>query len=149
MERRTFLRSACMACVAPGLGSLAAFLPSCASAPVYRGEMKDGTIRVPALLFATGEIQVIRADGSPDDIALVKGKNGGFEAFILRCTHADNPLSYRGTEFTCSLHGSRFDSGGNVTHGPATLPLRRLPALPEGDVIVIQLNSGRAFSHTG
>ncbi len=137
MERRTFLKSACLACLGPGLGGLSALLSSCASVPVYRAEAEGGTIRVPESVFGADAVRIVRTPEADYDIALVRTGNGNFEAFILRCTHADNPVAYRGGEFTCSLHGSRFDSAGKVLKGPASLPLRRLPVSAESGVITL------------
>jgi Rieske Fe-S protein len=137
MERREFIEKTCLACLVPGIGGLSALLSSCASGPVYRAEMIEHQIRVPESLFAMESVQVIRAADFADDIALVRMGERDYHAFVLRCTHADNPLSYRGTEFTCSLHGSRFDTGGRVTHGPAALPLQQLKTSLYRGVITI------------
>jgi Rieske Fe-S protein len=39
----------------------------------------------------------------------------------------------------CSLHGSDFDFSGNVTNGPAKLPLRKFPVTIENGNAVILL----------
>ncbi|WP_300385974.1 FAD-dependent oxidoreductase [uncultured Nocardioides sp.] len=46
------------------------------------------------------------------------------------CTHLGGPLRWNPHEgsYDCPLHGSRFDRDGQVLEGPATRPLRRLPA---------------------
>ena len=138
MQRREFMKSACIACLAPGLGSLTALFSSCASAPVYRAEPEGDTLRVPASALGADPVTIVRAAGADYDIALVKTGPGTFGALLLRCTHADNTLAYRGSEFTCSLHGSRFDTEGHVIHGPASLPLKRLPVSLDGGVITIR-----------
>lgn len=141
MERREFLRSTCCACL--GTGGLPAFLISCAGASVYRAEMNHNMIRVPESIFDTGDVQLIRAPEFADDIALVRSGGRQYRAITMRCTHADNPLSYRGGEFTCSLHGSRFSTGGDVTHGPARLPLRGLETSVGDGVVTIHVEKER------
>ncbi|HMK38694.1 MAG TPA: Rieske (2Fe-2S) protein [Bacteroidota bacterium] len=137
MERREFLHGTCLFCLGAGLGGLSAILSSCSSAPVYRAQVRAGRMEVPESLFERESVQVIRSAELTDDIALVRIGEGDFRAYVMRCTHADNPLSYRGTEFACSLHGSRFDTAGNVIHGPAVLPLRTLRTSIAGGVITI------------
>jgi cytochrome b6-f complex iron-sulfur subunit len=46
-----------------------------------------------------------------------------FAAFSRRCTHEGFPVDLSGSGFICEQHGSRFDSDGKVTLGPASRPL--------------------------
>lgn len=135
MRRREFITTGCIACL--GAGPLAALLSSCAAGDVIRVELADGRIRVPLPLPGPGPVHIVRAAGSPDEIALVNGSGGNIHALILRCTHADTPLRESGDGFSCSLHGSRFDLDGNVIRGPAPRPLRRLETAMEQGAIVI------------
>ena len=64
-----------------------------------------------------------------------------FYAFQEFCTHRYGPLSegrYRSGQVECPWHGSCFNMGtGEVTRGPAKLPLRTYPVvLSEGEVYV-------------
>jgi len=124
MRRREFIATTCAACF--GVESLSALLSSCAAEDVVTGELADGKILVPLPLPGPGPVHVVRAKNYPDAIALVRRPGGEFQAFLLRCTHASNPLQVHGEGFTCSLHGSAFDIEGRVTHGPATRPLQAL-----------------------
>src|SRR4051812_6230123 len=49
-----------------------------------------------------------------------------FVAFSRLCTHEGTPVDLSGSGFLCNNHGSRFDSNGQVTEGPATQPLPTL-----------------------
>lgn len=49
----------------------------------------------------------------------------GFLAVQSTCTHANNPLEYNGSLFTCDLHGSKFKETGEVSNGPATTALKK------------------------
>lgn len=62
----------------------------------------------------------------PDIPALLIHAPSGFTALSLTCTHLGCTVEDKTDEFTCPCHGSRFDSDGNVTHGPATTSLRQL-----------------------
>jgi Rieske Fe-S protein len=50
----------------------------------------------------------------------------GFIALSLTCTHLGCTLEPNQNGFACPCHNSAFDEDGNVTHGPAVLPLKKL-----------------------
>ncbi|MGB2868348.1 MAG: Rieske (2Fe-2S) protein [Bacteroidota bacterium] len=138
MERREFLKTSCLAC----LGAQAAatgLVTGCSSLPIYRTSVAENEITVPMSLFAEGDFHLIRTDNFDFQIALRK-QDGRFTAILLRCTHAENPVTPSGHGFACSLHGSTFDANGIVTRGPASLPLVKLPTVEYPDKVVIRLS---------
>jgi Rieske Fe-S protein len=139
MERRRFIKSACSLCILIGSGMLAGELTGCASQPTYKTTTQNNTIIVPLSLFAASEIQIIQPEHFVYNIALRKHSNGSFSALVLRCTHADNPLTFAGNTYRCSLHGSTFDVEGDVIRGPAQLSLPVLRTELSGDTILILL----------
>ena len=62
----------------------------------------------------------------------------GFQAISLLCTHLGCLVSSDIDGFACPCHGSRFDSQGNVIHGPARVPLTRLlvEEQPNGSLVL-------------
>jgi len=58
--------------------------------------------------------------------ALLIHSDQGFTAISLTCTHLGCTLEDDADGFACPCHGSRFDADGNVKHGPAAKPLKRL-----------------------
>jgi Rieske Fe-S protein len=58
--------------------------------------------------------------------AVLLHTEAGFSALSLVCTHLGCTLENGADGFVCPCHGSHFDKGGKVTHGPADKPL---PAL--------------------
>ncbi|HTX17121.1 MAG TPA: Rieske 2Fe-2S domain-containing protein [Bacteroidota bacterium] len=139
MDRRNFLKTSCTACAALGIGLAFNSVPGCAPLPIYETSVRDNALRVPVSLFAQSRVQIIRADELDNDIGLRNEDDGSYHAFLLQCTHAQNPLTYTGNGYSCSVHGSTFDEEGRVTHGPAKLPLRQLKTRVEEAVIVIDL----------
>lgn len=137
MERREFLKKACVICAALNSGILLSSLSSCASFPVYDTVINDKKISVPSSLFVKEKVQIIRANDFTYDIALEKQKDGSYLALLLRCTHASNQLNFTGNGFVCPLHGSNFDLRGGVTQGPAKRPLEKLKTqVMENNVII-------------
>ena len=57
----------------------------------------------------------------------------------MRCTHADYNLSFDGTGFSCSLHGSHFDEQGEVTKGPAEKKLTRFKTEATEEFVILYL----------
>jgi nitrite reductase/ring-hydroxylating ferredoxin subunit len=139
MERREFLRSACTLCLLATPAVYAVTLPSCASIPIYETAVRDSRLRVPVDLLSQQPVRVVRGTGLEYDIALERRTDGSYRAFLMECTHAHNPLTFTGADFVCPLHGSRFDENGEVTHGPASLPLTELKTQNEGTAVAIVL----------
>jgi cytochrome b6-f complex iron-sulfur subunit len=62
----------------------------------------------------------------PEIPAILLNTDEGFTALSLVCTHLGCTLENDGGSFQCPCHGSHFNGAGEVTHGPATNPLRIL-----------------------
>jgi Rieske Fe-S protein len=142
MERREFIRTSGALCASvAAAGLLGSMLSSCVSFPAYKTTSLDNIVTVPVSLFAATNIQIIRANNYLYDIALKKEGDGAYNAFLLECTHASNPLTFTGDKFRCSLHGSTYDQKGNVEHGPAVKSLKHLPVIVSSNEIRITLPS--------
>lgn len=139
MDRRAFLTSSCSVCALAGAGLLAGSLSSCASLPVYSTEMTGSAIEIPISLFSSQPLQLVKAAGLQYEIAVEK-KEGSYRALLLRCTHAENPLTFTGSRFMCPLHGSVFDEDGRVLKGPAERPLKNLATSIQGDQLTILID---------
>jgi cytochrome b6-f complex iron-sulfur subunit len=61
-----------------------------------------------------------------DGVIVARTLSGNFIAVDAACTHQGTTINYvsSSNSFLCPNHGSKFDSGGNVTQGPATTSLR-------------------------
>jgi Rieske Fe-S protein len=110
------------------------YLPSrikpMASAVDYLLENKDFPIHLlkdhisPAEVDALSEIhpgegKTIRANGKK--IAVYRDKKGDLQAFSSVCPHLGCSVHWNSAEksWDCPCHGSRFDTDGQVLHGPA------------------------------
>lgn len=62
-----------------------------------------------------------------------------FNALTSICTHTgcDRNWSFASSIFTCSCHGSRFNTDGTVVTGPANSPLRTFPLTRDGNILTI------------
>ena len=137
--RRSFIKQSCSICLLLGSGMLLSELTSCVSMPVYKTVAVESKIVVPLSVFADKNLQMIRAKELDYDIALRKEADGNCTALLMQCTHADNGLMVTGSNFTCNLHGSQFDSKGVVTKGPAERPLKKFVTEVKSDNIIIHL----------
>ena len=142
MDRRAFIKSSCTTCLLAAAGSLPAALLSCAHLAPYEADAPMGLLQLPESIFQEITLRIVRARQFDSDIALEKLGKSSYRALLLRCTHADNELTFTGSAFTCSLHGSMFDLQGNATRGPARLPLRQLPLEVSGGIITVHLPQG-------
>ncbi len=80
---------------------------------------------MPLSLFEKGSLQFVRPKGWLYDIAVQKKSDGTYEALLMQCTHMDNQLMPAQNGFSCSLHGSKFNTEGKVIKGPAEMPLKK------------------------
>ncbi len=74
----------------------------------------------------------------PDSRLVVRRTGNKFAAISTECTHLGCIVAPTDTGFDCPCHGSRFDSLGNVTGGPAPKPLPwfRVAVAPNGELEV-------------
>ncbi len=128
-------------CLAIGSGMLVGSLASCAfTLPIFKTDVANHQVAVPVSLFASANFQLIQPKSLFYNIGLKKESDGTYTALLLRCTHADNQLMPAGNNYTCSLHGSKFDSEGRVINGPAEQPLKKYPTQVVSDQIIIHLS---------
>lgn len=76
-------------------------------------------------------------------VLITQPKPGVFRAFNPACTHQGFRLnSISGSNIICPIHRAQFDTTtGNVTRGPAQLPLVKYNLNVEGNNIFVTLNS--------
>jgi len=97
----------------------------------------DDKLTVPADSFAKGPLVLVRPKGWYYAIALRKKEDNTYSALLLKCTHQDNALTAASDGFSCSLHGSAFNSGGQVIKGPAERALTAYRVTTDGNNIII------------
>ena len=141
-SRREFIRRSCTVCAGlVGLGVLATQLGGCAPLPVYKGRAEKGLIAVPLSSFTDkNNIVIVRSEKLDFDIAVVKN-GSAYTAFLMKCTHQDNPVTATKTGFYCPSHGSAFDLAGNVTQEPALRPLKKFTTQTDHSSVLININS--------
>jgi cytochrome b6-f complex iron-sulfur subunit len=72
-------------------------------------------------------------------VLIVNVGANSFNALTSICTHArcDTSWTFTNNVFTCTCHGSRFDTDGTVITGPALQPLQNFPTTLDGNVLKI------------
>lgn len=74
-------------------------------------------------------------------IAVKRTGAATFAAYSMICTHQGCGTSLvDNTSFYCGCHFSRFDNDGNVTSGPASTPLAKLPTSYDAQTDVLTIN---------
>ena len=140
-NRRDFIKKSCGLCASiVGISILAPALQSCSTLTYVQPEFSQAQFSLPISSFIENSNLVIIQNKSLDyDIAVVKGKDGTFRSFELKCTHQDNSLIATQTGFHCSLHGSSFSLSGKVNNAPATTNLKEFKTTLNSGVIQISL----------
>ncbi|WP_373497191.1 ubiquinol-cytochrome c reductase iron-sulfur subunit [Aquiflexum sp.] len=74
-------------------------------------------------------------------VLIVNMGNNSFNALTSVCTHSqcDRNWTFTNNVFTCTCHGSRFNTNGSVVNGPATQALRSYPATVSNNVLTVDL----------
>jgi len=114
-------------------------LSSCSPIPFYKTVSKDSMLSVPLSKLGASNYMIAQPSDLPYDVAIVKTGETSFISFIMKCTHADNPVRFNGKEFRCDLHGSIFSRLGEVKTGPASRNLIRLKTERTNDSLIIHL----------
>jgi len=87
-----------------------------------------GASMCPSTAKDTGKMPSAFAAGKPvylaSAFAFVVRDAGGLYALTAVCTHQGCTCTASGNGFYCPCHGATFDLSGNVTLGPARLPLK-------------------------
>ena len=140
MERRKFIRDGCGLCIGLAGGSaLMSLLNSCSPVPFYKTVSADSKLSVPLSQFGESNYMIAQPSDLSYDVAIVKTGEASYISFIMKCTHADNPVRFNGKEFRCDLHGSIFSRLGEVKTGPASRNLIRLRTEKKEDTLIIHL----------
>ncbi|MGM0946222.1 MAG: ubiquinol-cytochrome c reductase iron-sulfur subunit [Bacteroidota bacterium] len=71
---------------------------------------------------------------------LVVNVNGSYKALTSVCTHSacDRSWTFGSNRFTCTCHGSQFNTDGEVITGPANRPLTSFSTRLDGETLIIE-----------
>jgi len=92
-----------------------------------------------ALLTVGGTLALSDNELDNSGMLLYRQSESIVKVYSRNCTHAGCPIegfSSAGIS-SCLCHGSKFDTNGNVTNGPATNPLKQYSATIEGNMVTI------------
>ncbi|ERM81225.1 hypothetical protein P872_20275 [Rhodonellum psychrophilum GCM71 = DSM 17998] len=75
----------------------------------------------------------------PAQLLVVNVGNNSFNALTSVCTHSgcDKDWRFASNVFTCTCHGSRFSTDGNVLTGPANQALASFPTRLDNKILTI------------
>ncbi|MGE0569025.1 MAG: ubiquinol-cytochrome c reductase iron-sulfur subunit [Bacteroidia bacterium] len=146
MERRDFIKSACLTCA----GSIgASWLLQACTPQKY---ITNVGIKENKLVIKKSEFTVIKKEKTiqqkfilikPETmqfpIALYKLNDNEYKGLYLQCTHQGCELSPHETMMVCPCHGAEFNPKGEVTTGPAETNLKSFITSTDHEYIYIQL----------
>ncbi|MEO7800707.1 MAG: Rieske (2Fe-2S) protein [Ginsengibacter sp.] len=145
MERRTFIKSSCAACIP--FCALPLMLDSCAALTNTTGKIvKDGlALNTEDFIIkekgssAYRSFLVVRNDTLKYPICVYRVNANEYTALWMKCAHQGAELQAAGDTLQCPAHGSEFDNKGQVTNGPAISNLRTFPVSINGATLFIDL----------
>ena len=92
-----------------------------------------------ALLTVGGALALTGNELDSSGMLLFRQSESIVKVYSRNCTHAGCTIegfSSVGIS-SCLCHGSKYDTNGNVTNGPATNPLKQYSATIEGNMVTI------------
>jgi len=115
-------------------------LPGCSTSySVYKTEASNNQLQLPLHLFEKTNTLFVRPKGWQYDVAVQKSKDGNYTALLLQCTHMENQLTPSQNGYVCSLHGSKFNSQGQVIKGPAEIGLKKYKTYINKNNLIISI----------
>ena len=147
MNRREFVKTGCLACLASGIVPVA--LSGCTTTRYVSGTIEENGISVLKSDFilqkknqsVARQFIVVQNEKLAFPIYLFRISEEEYSALWMQCSHQGNELQALGDQLHCPAHGSEFDSKGNVLQGPAAHNLRSFPVIAKGDNIFIDLRA--------
>ncbi|MEZ4804345.1 MAG: Rieske 2Fe-2S domain-containing protein [Bacteroidia bacterium] len=141
MKRKTFIKNTCRICVGSLAGvSIVSLFDSCASGKILKKDSLNDTVQVLESEFEEDqEFVIVRTSSLNFDLFLHKNKDNTYQAFLMQCTHYDNPIFANKKELFCPSHGSTFDFQGKVNKEPATRNLKEYKTVKTNTTITIYL----------
>lgn len=125
-----------------GAGSAALFVIACAGCKKSGSSSSSSTPQGPSNVNFTVDVSVapLNANGGyayKSGVIVARVSAGNFIAVAAACTHQGSNIQYTGSDFSCPSHGAHFDTGGNVTSGPATAPLKKYSTSLSGNILTV------------
>jgi Rieske Fe-S protein len=94
---------------------------------------------------ARGTLSVPEAEVPPegalvlaDERCAIVRRGAAYAAYDLACPHLGCTAAATPEGFACPCHGSRFETDGRVSRGPADRSLRRLPLERRDGVLIVR-----------
>lgn len=141
MNRKTFLKHGCFACISTSF--LLTALESCTAVKYSTGKLTDNGILVSLDDFSSGNKTlpyiIIRNDALQFPVCIYRIGANNYSALLMQCSHQGAELQVAGDRLVCPAHGSEFDKQGHVMQAPAASDLRKFPVTISDNTLFIDL----------
>lgn len=146
MERREFIRSACLTC-AGSVGALWLLEACTPQKQILNYQFSQNKITIKKTEFIVfkndktihKKFIVLKPEGVEFPVVIYKLNETDYRALSLKCTHQGCELTPYETAMVCPCHGAEFNNKGEVTTGPADTDLKSFITTHDTDNIYIQL----------
>lgn len=142
MDRKTFIKTSCLACTSISL--ISTLIQSCTSIKYTTGKLNENGLLLDIKEFETAKqgnrsYIIIRNEDLQFPVCVYRIDDANYTALWMRCTHQGAELQAAGDHLTCPAHGSEFDKWGIAVQAPASTPLLRFPVSITGNQLFIDL----------
>jgi nitrite reductase/ring-hydroxylating ferredoxin subunit len=142
MDRKTFIKTGCIACTSVGL--LSALMESCSPVKYTTGNREANGLSLDIKEFDTAKEKhrqyvIVQHPDLQFPVCVYRLDDGRYSALLMRCTHQGAELQVSGDHLTCPAHGSAFNKYGKVMQSPASEDLRSFPVSIVNEKLFIDL----------
>ncbi|MFN0176108.1 MAG: ubiquinol-cytochrome c reductase iron-sulfur subunit [Saprospiraceae bacterium] len=145
MERRIFIKNACLTCLGGGITS--AITAGCKSIHYVNSALVEDRLVLPKTAFAflkKKELRyrqwvLVKHPKIIFPIGVFRADDAHFFASYLECTHQGCEVQPEGSYLQCPCHGSEFDNQGKLKQGPAETDLKTFAVRTDTDNIYVLL----------
>lgn len=145
MERRQFVKNACLTCIGSSISSV--LWQSCQSVHLVSSSIENDRLRLKKTDFAFlkkdkpvfRQWVLVKTDKLPFPIGVFRFDEDHYAASYLECSHQQCEVEPEGDHLQCPCHGSEYSNTGKLQKGPAEADLKNFKVVTDATHIFILL----------
>jgi len=141
MDRREFIEKVgLMSLTGLAAGSMISTFGCKAPASLYTKSVFEGNkVKIVKSDWPPAAAYVVVQHPTNEHPIYIHKEGNDYMALHMECTHRGCGLKAEATQLTCPCHGSKFDTRGQVTEGPAKKPLVSYRTTSDPNTVFVEI----------